>query len=581
MSIKSSVANVSISRILDLPDSKSRSRGLERKNADFCESDSRPISLDRCHILEPFRHPNGTKLFGPAGAGKTRQLVEWLSEHEADGDFQVADGIICSFTRAASRDIARRVRGDREPGAYHTTLHSLVRRYHGMDMKLAEPRLGEFFAENHIRYDRTASADPDIWVDTGSSPGNLIVAFWERCRNQLIGFEEGMRYETPIAAIAPYWDPHTMARLYQRYEDWKRSNDLMDYADMLEMAADAPPSGTQWPVFVMDECQDSTPLQWKVAQGFASASEVCYLGGDDDQAIYSWAGAHPDEFLAAEVGAEEILHVNYRSGAKIVDFAQAFIRRNKRRRDKGMSSHARAREGLVENADRLPDLHIEESTYLMARAHYLMRDWMAELEDRAYPFVDRRGSYGVNGKAALAYRRFLTLREGRKLLLSEWRLLATDAVSSTGPWLARGAKQRLKELDREFAEGTWVGVDDIGAYGATEDLQNAIRSGATGPLSRLPQKRIGYLRRVAEKHGPEYLDEAKAAAVCQAGPIHQFKGLECDHAVIHSGMSPSSVRDAMVDPEAERRVFYVAMTRAKERLSIVHERGAGQWTEVL
>lgn len=531
-------------------------------------------------VEAPFSHPNGTKLFGPAGAGKTRQLVTWLREHEDGGDFRVRDGIICSFTRAAAHDIARRVRGDDgEPAPYHATLHALARRYHGIDQQLAEPRLGEFFAEHHIAYDRGTGADTDQWIEAGGSPGNLINAFWVRCRNLLISLDEGLRRETPAPKLVPYWDAGTMNRLFGRYLEWKRQNSLVDFTDMLEDAAASPPSGTQWPVFVVDEAQDQTPLQWRVAQGFAAASEVCYVAGDDDQCLYSWSGAQPESFLDADLGGADILHVNHRSGSNIVDYAQAFIRRNRVRVDKGMMASREG--GVVAHCDELPVLHPAQSTYLMARAHYLMSDWITDLEERGYPFLDRRKSGGVNGRAALAYRRFLALRDGRRLTLAEWRLLATDAIASDGPWLTRGAKTRLRALDAQLAERTLVGVDDLTAYGGTADLQDAIRAGAVAPLSRLPQKRIGYLRRVAERWGEEYLDEHRAASVCQVGPIHQFKGLECDHAVVHSGLPPAAVNDALVNPEAERRVIYVAMTRARERLSIVNAHAAVQWQTVL
>lgn len=807
-------------------------------------------------VEAPFSHPNGTKLFGPAGAGKTRQLVTWLREHEDGGDFRVRDGIICSFTRAAAHDIARRVRGDDgEPAPYHATLHALARRYHGIDQQLAEPRLGEFFAEHHIAYDRGTGADTDQWIEAGGSPGNLINAFWVRCRNLLISLDEGLRRETPAPKLVPYWDAGTMNRLFGRYLEWKRQNSLVDFTDMLEDAAASPPSGTQWPVFVVDEAQDQTPLQWRVAQGFAAASEVCYVAGDDDQCqppgtmvwtttgpvpieqldrathrllaydragaavvgtrngyafrsaarpytgllhsitaaggrtsrctpdhrwlarwtdvakgahvvylmrrgdwwrmgwcklrrvdgayhlghrarlegadaawilhvaqdrtdasvtesflsaqygiptatfnpvagaehltreaidtlfgrfepgrltqralrllcdrqldpahpawcpggvkrggcsvmevhaanilpglmeipvpgdgttarwttvtanhthpydgvvysldvethhtyiadglvthncLYSWSGAQPESFLDADLGGADILHVNHRSGSNIVDYAQAFIRRNRVRVDKGMVAANEG--GVVEHCDELPVLHPAQSTFLMARAHYLMSDWITDLEERGYPFLDRRKSGGVNGRAALAYRRFLALRDGRRLTLAEWRLLATDAIASDGPWLTRGAKTRLRALDAQLAERTLVGVDDLTAYGGTADLQDAIRAGAVAPLSRLPQKRIGYLRRVAERWGEEYLDEHRAASVCQVGPIHQFKGLECDHAVVHSGLPPAAVNDALVNPEAERRVIYVAMTRARERLSIVNAHAAVQWQTVL
>lgn len=528
-----------------------------------------------------FQHHNGTKLFGPAGAGKTRTLVNWLQEHESDGDFRLPEGIICSFTRAAARDIARRVNEGHEPGPYHTTLHSLAKRYHGIDRPLAEARIHEFFIQERISYDKSTRADPDIWQDTGSSTGNLLNAFWGRCRNQMRSLEEGLQRETPVPDLADWWSTSSMNRIYARYDQWKMSEGLVDYTDMLEMALESPPAGVQWPVFVMDECQDSTRLQWMVAQGFADASECVYLGGDDDQAIYSWAGAHPEDFLNADCGKDsiEILHTNHRSGSAIVENAQAFIRRNKRRVDKAMVASGAG--GNVATLEELPELAIEQSTFLMARAHYLMTDWMETLEDRAFPFVDRRGKFGINGKAATAFRRFLSLSTGQRISLAEWRLLANDAIPSQGPWLIRGAKTRLKELDKDFVEGHGVGLNDLASYGATDELVNAIRSGATGPLARLPQKRIGYLRRVAETHGTEFLDEARAAAVCQVGPIHQFKGLECDHVVLHSGMSPAATRDAIQDPEAERRVIYVALTRAKLKVTTVHGPAFAQWREVL
>lgn len=528
-----------------------------------------------------FEHPNGTKLFGPAGAGKTATLVNWLREHESDGDFRLAEGIVCSFTRAAAQDIARRVNEGRETGPYHTTLHSLAKRYHGLDSPLAEPRVNEFFKAEHIQYDRAARPDPDMWMDTGGSAGNLLIGFWGRCRNQMITLAEGLQRETPQGEIAQWWAPAAMERTFSRYVAWKADENLIDYTDMLELAIESPPTGVQWPVFVMDECQDNTRLQWLVAQGFAAASECAYLGGDDDQAIYSWAGAHPEDFLNAEVGlyGPEILHVNHRSRGALVDNAQQFIRRNKRRVDKGMT-YTRAG-GTVERLRELPDLDLNGSTFLMARAHYLMKEWMEDLEDRAFPFVDRRGSYGVNGRAALAYRRFLQLRSGGRLSLEDWRLLVDDAIPSKGPWLVYGAKKRLKELERSFAQATTIDVAGVINYGATEELMNAIQSGATAPLGRLPQKRIGYLKRVADMHGADYLDERKAASICQVGPVHQFKGLECDHVVLHSGLSPAATRDAVRDAEAERRVIYVAMTRAKERLSIVAGTASSQWEQVL
>ena len=161
------------------------------------------------------------------------------------------------------------------------------------------------------------------------------------------------------------------------------------------------------------------------------------------------------------------------------------------------------------------------------------------------------------------------------------------SVDNSDHWLLTVKQQYqlryeiMKDLDKDFIENHGVGLNELGAYGATEELVNAIRAGATGPLARLDQRRLAYLHRVARAHGPEYVDAQRASGICRVGPIHQFKGLECDHAVVHSGTSKAATLDAIVDPEAERRVFYVALTRPKERLTIMQSRAFAQWADVL
>ena len=232
------------------------------------------------------------------------------------------------------------------------------------------------------------------------------------------------------------------------------------------------------------------------------------------------------------------------------------------------------------NVSWLPKLDVNESTFIMARAHYLNAGTMAELTRQEFPFVDKRGKYGVNGASALAYQRFLRLHRNQPVTVAEWRALV-QAVPSAGPWLTRGTKTRLLKLPADFQRETLVRLDQLLVYGATEELVSAIRAGELKPLGYLDRARLGYFRGVEQRHGLAYLDENKAAGVCSVGPVHAFKGLEADHVVLHSGMSPAATREAMVDPEPERRVFYVGMTRAKERLTILRGKAFAQFQEVL
>lgn len=526
-----------------------------------------------------FRHGNATKIYGPPGSGKTRHLVRILQEHVADGDFTLGEGIIVSFTKAAAGDIARRVNPGKDPGQYHCTLHALCKRYYGFEGTLADGRLKDFFGPLGIDWKQARGADPEAWSSgegDQQSTGGQLIAFWTYCRNLMVSPAEG-RHLCRIGPAIEAWTEEVIDGLWQRYVTWKAEENLFDFTDMLEYAIQSPPT-QRFPFFVLDEAQDCTPLQWAVAGAFAANAEVVYLAGDEDQCLYGWMAASPAQFLGADTGEPDILHENHRSGRVIVDMAQKFIRRNHQRLDKAMVAVRDG--GNVGMALWMVKPRIEESTFVMARAHYLNMSAMVELTRKNFPFVDQRGKYGVNGAASLAYQRFLRLHRRQSVSLDEWRMLI-DSIPSAGPWLSRGTKTRLLKLPADFRKETIVRADNLLNYGATAELVEAIRAGEVDPLGRLNQERLTYLRGVEKSYGLEFLDPARAAQVCTVGPIHSFKGLECDHVVLHSGMSPAATREALIDPEAERRVFYVGITRAKERVTILQGRAFAQYQEVL
>lgn len=515
-----------------------------------------------------FEHPNSLRIFGPAGSGKTRSLIEILREHVSDGDFRLPEGIIVSFTRAAAYDIARRVNPEGEPSRYHTTLHALCKRYYGIEAEMADDRLKEFFAEEGIQYVAQRSPDPEEWASSEAgekSEGSLIYGFWSWCRNRMIGFAEGRQLRPPEPEVRSWWVDGLLEKLWARYVRWKRQHSLVDFTELLEIAVNSPPEGQQWAFFVLDEAQDSTPLQWAVADAFAACAQVAYIAGDDDQAIYTWAGATPEFFLRARVLSDDVLRINHRSGSVIVDAAQDWIRRNTERRDKGTRA---AREGgVIHDSRKVPDIQRDgRTTFVMARAWYLLEPLLSEYEEAGVPYVDRRNKHGVSGAGVVPYQRWIRLRQGGSITVDEWRLL-TAAIPSKGPWLMHGAKARVAGLDRAMRKTTYVRLRDLLDYGATDELVGAIRQGATEPLQRINRDRLGYLERVSKKWGTEYLDEHKAATVMQAGSIHAFKGLECDRAVIHTGVPTLAQREAWMNPEPERRVFYVALTRARDEIT--------------
>lgn len=531
-------------------------------------------------------HSNSLRVFGPPGSGKTRWLVDIGKTHVEKGDFNIRDAIIVSFTRAAAEDIATRINPDQKPGRYHCTIHALCKRYYGMNRDIADNKVGEFFTIEGIPYTRRSVNPEDLAPGEQLTAGEAMMSFWNLCRNAEVSLAEGRRRFPRPEELNEWWgvsgEGEQMDRVYGRYRQWKVDNDLIDFTDMLEMAVQNPPTG-KWPALILDEAQDCSPLQWRVIHLFAQCADRLYIAGDDDQAIYEFNGATPAEFLKAEVSKDRVLEVNHRSGHSLVDYTQAFIRRNHQRKEKGIMASRRGGTVRFSEARALAPsvaLEVAESTFILGRGHYLTEPFAEALTEAGFPFVDRRRRYrGVDDRDAANYGRYLRFCGGERMQLEEWVQLLSS-FSSTQRWLEPRARASLQARSSAERARTMVTQDDLPSYGATKTLLEAMTNGSPPPLRGVDRKRMDYFRKVATTHGVEFLNREKAAEVCQLGTIHSVKGLEADHVILCSGMPPRTME--MLDQEAERRVFYVGMTRARERLTLARSTEVKKhWDDVL
>ena len=85
---------------------------------------------------------------------------------------------------------------------------------------------------------------------------------------------------------------------------------LIDYTDMLSRYINEGFVPT-FDVVLIDEAQDLSLLQWEMVQKIIDRADQVYIAGDDDQAIYKWAGADVDTFLGLE-GRTLVLDKSYR-----------------------------------------------------------------------------------------------------------------------------------------------------------------------------------------------------------------------------------------------------------------------------
>lgn len=128
--------------------------------------------------------------------------------------------------------------------------------------------------------------------------------------------------------------------LFEAYREALRARGLLDYNDLIALAGEllrdhpqqAAATRARWDAVLVDEFQDLSLAQYEVVAGLAREHRHCFVVGDDEQSIYSWAGADPrilerfrDDFL---IDAPVVLDRNRRCSRQIFEAARRVIARN-------------------------------------------------------------------------------------------------------------------------------------------------------------------------------------------------------------------------------------------------------------
>ena len=87
---------------------------------------------------------------------------------------------------------------------------------------------------------------------------------------------------------------------------YKNNYKLYDFNDIINNVLDKVP---EFDVVFIDEAQDLSPLQWKLYDKLKEKSKDVYLAGDDDQAIFAWAGADVNRFIQGTCKRKSIKEV--------------------------------------------------------------------------------------------------------------------------------------------------------------------------------------------------------------------------------------------------------------------------------
>jgi DNA helicase-2/ATP-dependent DNA helicase PcrA len=526
-------------------------------------------------------------VFGGPGTGKTTFIIDEIRRR-----FNEPDGrsfAYITFTRSSASDFKRRLEAefhltkDEIRDLWVGTQHSICLRLLGAQRVATNDDRDEFCKQFGYDFDKDIVMEQDedalliSEIDDSAPLGNKAFSLNDKCRLQL---REVTNLEVTTVFGASF-SKNDFDDFAKRWKMWKEAHGLIDFVDMLEkvLAGKLVPPVKR---LYCDEFQDYGALQYAVYSVWRDNIDSVVICGDDDQAIYSFLGASP-KYMLNEIGEKIILTTNRRNAAKIYEVARDLIRNNRFRQEKEIICVSQD-DGIVEKIDltfsqdrfeRLISLFKEgEQTFVLTRTNRQLHE-IADYFDSIflpYQFLRVSSRWTDDFRALLSALRKSALFPDEKMEPREYHSLVE--LLPQKDYIIRGYKKEiLKTYEplsfRELRGRYFKKPDDLRIDEFTEGVKVKIASVQEAAVSNLKSAKQ---RAIAENYIKKGFPEINFNYYIWVGTFHASKGLEKDTVFLVDSM-PKKVAHEVVDNvealESERRVYYVAITRAKKRLVYV------------
>lgn len=442
-----------------------------------------------------------TAIFGPPGTGKTTHLVNLIS------DITDPDLAVVSFSKAAAQELASRPM--KVQPAFIGTIHS--------------------YCFDQLQLDRgQVVSDLDRFLDIVGA--GAFAGVDEVTQAIQIG-QFALRRQVSLDEAYDVWSGQLMvsysytATIWDTYQKWKDHNGLMDFDDMLSHAVG---KLRRFSTVIVDEAQDLSKLQWQVVLSMVKPDGVLIVAGDDDQAIFSWAGADPHG-MRNHADETVVLAQSHRVPRRVYRLAIQTVQQIANRQHKKYSPTKV--EGYVRHVGEysLRTVPVVPHTVL-CRDRYVVKEVERQLIDEAVPYrID-----GAHGPGLFIGRKGKVARAIADRDIDTLRSL-TRTLTPYGKAIVEAGRVPALSQAVELSD------EEISYFGRIEDLDV------------MPQVRIS--------------------------TIHAQKGKEYDHVVVMCQCSPrvESMQELQADHEDEIRVWYTALTRARKGVTLI---GTNPYTHI-
>ncbi len=528
--------------------------------------------------LDPEQRAVAEALDGPvvvlagAGSGKTRAITHRIAHGVATGRHEARRTLAVTFTTRAAGEMRLRLRDLGVEGAQVRTFHSAALR----QLRYFWPRLsgGEFpeLLPSKARLVAEAASRCSVPTDMATVRDLSGDVEWAKV-NFLSGEEIGKRAAEVRRTLAV--PPPAMAAVLDAYEQAKSARGLLDFEDVLlntAAALDRRPdiadeirSAYRW--FTVDEFQDVNPLQrYLLRMWLGDRDDVCVVG-DANQTIYTFTGATPSyltNFRRDFPDATEVkLERCYRCTPEIVQWANGIMV------DGSPSSLT-----LVSQRPAGPSPVIQEWSDDLEEAAQIAAAVKAHIAE-GVPARDIAVLFRVNAQSEVLEEAFA--EAGIPVMLRGTERFFERPEVREAVTRLRGAA-RAGEVSGPLGEEVRAVLSAAGWTPEPPRTAGAVRErweSLTALVSLADDLGPGL-----EESLPAFITELDARAAAQHAPvadgvtlatIHAAKGLEWPIVFVigcSEGLMPLSYAESDDQIEEERRLLYVAVTRAADRLTL-------------
>jgi len=563
---------------------------------------------------EAATHIDGALLIlAGAGSGKTKTITTRLAYLLSLG-IDPANTLTLTFTNKAASEMRERALRMIDNSAAHPPLLSTFHKFGLMFLKLYIHLINRKNTFVIIDGDDQKKILKSISTDL---PLSFVSKEISKYKNSFLNADE-------VFSLAKDSTYKKLAHIYDKYQKYLLENNLVDFDDLLLLTYTilnenddlCREISEKYQYIMVDEYQDTNEIQLLLLKKLCRTHNNICVVGDDDQSIYGFRGANHKNILNFEkdFDAKVIkLETNYRSTNQILNAANSLISFNKMRYDKKL----RSAQGDGKEIELLSNYNEMAEAEAIAKRIKNLIDRGVNPKEIAVLYrinalsrsiEDGLRTYGITYKLVGGMRFYE--REEIKDLISYLRVFVNPNDDYSFKRIINKPKRGIGKttiLKLEEAKGSksfleFIKEDDLSflskkAAKTLKDLEKTIEFLSSLPIEELPEaiektlelstsyKDEDKRRNVEEFYGMmherkdlnlrEFLNELSLESdqdkitdeMINVMTIHASKGLEFEHLFV-IGMEEGFFPLNEADIEEERRLAYVAITRAKKELTL-------------